>query len=83
MGWESHIEGMDLDHERRSVLAERAPPARDMATSPTAPLADDASTSSFERRASFEDLDAARDPPAQRPAPFYDGDDTSMRLRAT
>ena len=28
-------------------------------------------------------LDAARDPPAQRPAPFYDGDDTSMRLRAT
>ena len=43
VGWESHIEGMDLDHERRSVLAERAPPARDMATSPTAPL-DDAST---------------------------------------
>ena len=37
VGWESHIEGMDLDHERRSVLAERAPPARDMATSPTAP----------------------------------------------
>ena len=64
MGWESNIEGMDLDHERRSVLAERAPPSRDMATSPTAP-ADDASTSSsrtssFERRASFEDLDAAR-----------------------
>ena len=28
-------------------------------------------------------LDAARDPPAPRPAPFYDGDDTSMRLRAT
>ena len=28
-------------------------------------------------------LDAAREPPAQRPAPFYDGDDTSMRLRAT
>ena len=64
VGWESNIEGMDLDHERRSVLAERAPPSRDMATSPTAP-ADDASTSSsrtssFERRASFEDLDAAR-----------------------
>ena len=59
VGWESHIEGMDLDHERRSVLAERAPPSRDMATSPTAPL-DEASTPSFERRASFEDLDAAR-----------------------
>ncbi len=66
VGWESNIEGMDLDHERRSVLAERAPPSRDMATSPTAPDGDTASTpsssrtSSFERRASFEDLDAAR-----------------------
>ena len=66
VGWESNIEGMDLDHERRSVLAERAPPSRDMATSPTAPDGDAASTpsssrtSSFERRASFEDLDAAR-----------------------
>ena len=28
VGWESNIEGMDLDHERRSVLAERAPPSR-------------------------------------------------------
>ena len=45
VGWESNIEGMDLDHERRSVLAERAPPSRDMATSPTAP-ADDASSQS-------------------------------------
>ena len=69
VGWESNIEGMDLDHERRSVLAERAPPSRDMATSPTAPAVDDGAgvftsssrTSSFERgRASFEDLDAAR-----------------------
>ena len=40
VGWESNIEGMDLDHERRSVLAERAPPSRDMATSPTAPADD-------------------------------------------
>ena len=40
VGWESNIEGMDLDHERRSVLAERAPPSRDMATSPTAPVDD-------------------------------------------